>query len=86
MAVLGWFTAILLGLASYTAQRNQLFLNQTINELKSNEFRKPELFIADRLHPVSKLGNVQFIYHLSDLERRQLKVRLDNPGVVAIIT
>lgn len=55
------------------------------SELKADELRDVELSIRKSLHPVSKCGDVFFLYKLTDLERRELQVRPDNPGYIAVI-
>lgn len=53
--------------------------------LKVDELRDENLSRRKAVQPVSKFGQVSFIYRLTDLERGQLKVQLDNPGIVAVV-
>lgn len=54
-------------------------------ELKLNELWDQNFSIRKRLEPVSKFEKVFFLYRFTDLERSQLGIRFDNPGVIAVI-
>lgn len=53
--------------------------------LEIHKFHNEQLARRKLVNPVSKFGQVQFIYRLTDVERRKFKVEFNNPGVVAII-
>lgn len=53
--------------------------------LELNKLDDVQFAIGERLEPVSKFHERIFIYRLTDFERRQLKVKADNPGVIAVI-
>ena len=54
-------------------------------ELGADEIREPQFAIGEALHPFTKFGEVLFLYRLTDLERRQFQVGVNNPGVVAVV-
>ncbi len=59
--------------------------SQESAELKLDEFRNPNLSVWKPLKPVSKFGEVLFLYFLPDLEADKHNVRVNNSGVVAVV-
>ncbi len=53
--------------------------------LFGDELGEPGHAVRAALDPVAKFSDMLFLYRLSDLERRQLKVEFNNPGVDAVV-
>ncbi len=53
--------------------------------LKLNEAWDPNLAIRQRMEPAFDFSEVVCIYRLTNVERRALKVEVDNPGVIAVV-
>lgn len=56
-----------------------------LSELELHEFGDVKLSIRKRLEPAGKFSDMLCLYRLTDLERSQLKVGIDNPGIIAVI-
>lgn len=53
--------------------------------LKFNEAWNPNLAVWQRMEPAFDFGEVACIYRLTNVERRALKVDVDNPGIIAVV-
>ncbi len=56
-----------------------------LTKLEANKLEDVKLSGWKSIHPATKFGQVMFLYRLTDLERRELGVQLDNPGVIAVV-
>lgn len=59
--------------------------SRKVAELFVDEIREPQFSIRQPLDPLTKFGDILFLHRLTDLERRQFQVGVNNPGVVAIV-
>jgi hypothetical protein len=56
-----------------------------VSVLKADELYEPKSSVRKALEPAGDFTEMVFIYRLSDVERRRLKVQINNPGIIAVI-
>ena len=63
----------------------RLAVTREIPVLKPNEGRNEQLPVFRPLKPAFQFGQVLFLYYCTEVERRRLRVKFDQPRTIAVI-